>query len=66
MNESRDIITREILQIADLKLGGFHRLESRPQVDPKTVNGSPTYAPQGLPLESLLPEHTVFGAWGVS
>jgi serine/threonine protein kinase len=37
-----------ILQIADLGLGRFHRLESRSKQDPKNINGSPTYMPPEL------------------
>ena len=32
-----------VLQISDLSLGRFHRLESRSKQDPRTINGSPTY-----------------------
>jgi serine/threonine protein kinase len=36
------------LQIADLGLGRFHRMESRSKQDPKNINGSPTYMPPEL------------------
>jgi serine/threonine protein kinase len=39
-----------ILQIADLGLGRFHRLESRSKQDPSQINGSPTYMPPEIPL----------------
>ncbi|TVY81366.1 Serine/threonine-protein kinase dkf-1 [Lachnellula suecica] len=38
------------LQIADFGLGRFHRFESRSRQDPKTINGSPTYAPPEIAL----------------
>jgi len=40
-----------VLQIADLGLGRFHRLESRSRQDPRTITGSPTYIPPELALE---------------
>ncbi|PMD54054.1 kinase-like protein [Hyaloscypha bicolor E] len=43
-----------ILQITDLGLGRFHRLESRSRQDPTTINGSPTYVPPELVLERLV------------
>jgi serine/threonine protein kinase len=43
-----------ILQIADLGLGRFHRLESRSKQDPSKINGSPTYMPPELPLGKLV------------
>jgi serine/threonine protein kinase len=43
-----------ILQITDLGLGRFHRLESRSRQDPTTINGSPTYIPPELALERLV------------
>jgi len=46
--------TASVLQIADLGLGRFHRLESRSRVDPKTVAGSQTYMPPELPLNKLV------------
>lgn len=42
------------LQIADLGLGRFHRLESRSRQDPRTINGSPTYMPPELILQKLV------------
>jgi serine/threonine protein kinase len=46
--------TTSVLQITDLGLGRFHRLESRSRVDPKTVAGSQTYMPPELPLNKLV------------
>jgi serine/threonine protein kinase len=43
-----------ILQITDLGLGRFHRLESRSRQDPTTIDGSPTYVPPELVLERLV------------
>jgi serine/threonine protein kinase len=43
-----------ILQITDLGLGRFHRLESRSNQDPKDINGSPTYVPPELVLQRLV------------
>ena len=40
-----------VLEITDLGLGRFHQLESRSRVDPRTVNGSPTYTPPEISLE---------------
>lgn len=46
--------SRGILQITDLGLGRFHRLESRSLQDPLTIKGSPTYVPPELVLEKLV------------
>ncbi|PMD46645.1 kinase-like protein [Hyaloscypha variabilis F] len=43
-----------ILQITDLGLGRFHRLESRSKQDPKDIFGSPTYVPPELALQKLV------------
>ncbi|KAN0106071.1 kinase-like protein [Hyaloscypha variabilis] len=43
-----------ILQITDLGLGRFHRLESRSKQDPKDINGSPTYVPPELALQKTV------------
>ena len=42
---------RGILQITDLGLGRFHRMESRSREDPNSVGGSPTYMPPELVLK---------------
>lgn len=39
-----------ILQITDFGLGRFHRFESRSIQDPRTITGSPTYAPPEIAL----------------
>ncbi|TVY41416.1 Triple functional domain protein [Lachnellula subtilissima] len=39
-----------VLQITDFGLGRFHRFESRSRQDPKTISGSPTYAPPEIAL----------------
>ncbi|KAH8780742.1 kinase-like domain-containing protein [Hyaloscypha finlandica] len=46
--------SRGILQIGDLGLGRFHRMESRSNQDPTTIEGSPTYMPPELPLGELI------------
>lgn len=43
-----------VLQIADLGLGRFHRLESRSGLDPRTITGSPTYIPPELALDKFV------------
>ncbi|KAF4635972.1 hypothetical protein G7Y89_g2100 [Cudoniella acicularis] len=52
-----------ILQIADMGLGRFHRLESRSAVDPRTVNGSPTYSPPELELQK--PVSRAYDMWSL-
>lgn len=52
-----------VLQIADLGLGRFHRFESRSKVDPKTVNGSPTYTPPEIELQ--LPVSRAYDIWSL-
>lgn len=42
------------LQIADFGLGRFHRLESRSRVEPRHINGSPTYSPPEMVLDGGL------------
>ncbi|TVY19984.1 Cyclin-dependent kinase 2 [Lachnellula arida] len=39
-----------VLQITDFGLGRFHRFESRSMEDPRTIQGSPTYAPPEIAL----------------
>jgi serine/threonine protein kinase len=51
---SKNSDSHGILQIADLGLGRFHRLESRSKQDPSKINGSPTYMPPELPLGKLI------------
>jgi serine/threonine protein kinase len=62
-NELEEAGIAGILQIADLGLGRFHRLESRSQVDPKTVNGSPTYTPPEISLE--IPVSRAYDIWSL-
>lgn len=50
----KDSNSRGILQIADLGLGRFHRMESRSNQDPLRIEGSPTYMPPELPLGELI------------
>jgi serine/threonine protein kinase len=50
-NDLEGVDDAGILQIADLGLGRFHRLESRSRQDPRDITGSPTYIPPELPLE---------------
>ena len=52
-----------ILQIADMGLGRFHRLESRSRVDPRTVSGSPTYSPPEVTLEK--PVSRAYDMWSL-
>ena len=42
------------LQLADMGLSRFHRLDSRSMVDPLTVNGSATYVPPELALKEMV------------
>jgi len=49
-NGFRNGDTGGILQITDLGLGRFHGLESRSKVNPKSINGSPTYTPPEIML----------------
>lgn len=51
------------LLIADMGLGRFHRKESRSQVDPKSVNGSPTYAPPEVTLNK--PVSRAYDIWSL-
>ncbi|KAH8651809.1 kinase-like domain-containing protein [Tricladium varicosporioides] len=43
-----------ILWIADMGLGRFHRMDSRSNLDPRTVSGSPTYMPPEIELQTLV------------
>ncbi len=51
-NDLEGVDNAGILQIADLGLGRFHRLESRSKQNPRTITGSPTYVPPELALET--------------
>ena len=62
-NELVDAGKAGILQIADMGLGRFHRLESRSGVDPKTVSGSPTYMPPEVVLEK--PVSRAYDIWSL-
>ncbi|KAF8849198.1 kinase-like protein [Acephala macrosclerotiorum] len=46
-----DVDPKGDLQIADLGLGRFHRLETRSRVDPRTIGGSATYMPPEIDLQ---------------
>lgn len=52
-----------ILQITDLGLGRFHRMESRSREDWKTVNGSATYMPPEISLE--IPVSRAYDIWSM-
>ncbi|KAL5315475.1 hypothetical protein ACEPPN_016343 [Leptodophora sp. 'Broadleaf-Isolate-01'] len=51
------------LMVADMGLGRFHRKESRSRVDPKTINGSPTYAPPEVTLNK--PVSRAYDIWSL-
>ena len=42
------------LQLADMGLARFHRLDSRSKVDPRTINGSASYVPPELALKIMV------------
>lgn len=63
MNEFECTSKDGILQIADMGLGQFHRLESRSQVNPSTVAGSPTYMPPEVILQQ--PISRAFDIWSL-
>jgi serine/threonine protein kinase len=50
----RDTDGMGVLQITDFGLGRFHGRESRSNVDPKTVNATPTYEPPECKLGALV------------
>lgn len=52
-----------ILQIADLGLGTFHTLDSRSNVEAKSVGGSPTYVPPECALD--LPISRAYDIWSL-
>jgi serine/threonine protein kinase len=52
-----------ILQIADLGLGSFHRLDSRSNIEAKRVGGSPTYVPPEYALD--LPISRAYDIWSL-
>ncbi|TVY93333.1 Cyclin-dependent kinase [Lachnellula willkommii] len=52
-----------VLQITDFGLGRFHRFGSRSMEDPRTINGSPTYAPPELAL--VKPVSRAYDIWSL-
>jgi serine/threonine protein kinase len=53
-----------VLQITDFGLGRFHGRDSRSNVDPKTVNATPTYEPPECKLEK--PVSRAYDIWSVA
>lgn len=53
-NELSGSGTEGILQLTDMGLGRFHRLESRSGIDATGLSGSPTYAPPEVLLEKKI------------
>ncbi|KAH7317940.1 putative cyclin-dependent kinase 2 [Rhexocercosporidium sp. MPI-PUGE-AT-0058] len=51
------------LVLADMGLGRFHRKESRSRVDPKTINGSQTYAPPEVTMNQ--PVSRAYDIWSL-
>jgi serine/threonine protein kinase len=49
-SEIEGVLEGGILQIADMGLGRFHRLDSRSRVDPRSISGSPTYSPPEIAM----------------
>jgi serine/threonine protein kinase len=56
-------ITKGILKISDFGLTRFHKLESRSNVDPATISGSPTYMPPECELR--LPVSRAYNIWSI-
>jgi len=52
-----------VLQIADFGLGRFHRRDSRSNVDPASIAGTPTYMPPELDLH--LPVSRAYDIWSL-
>ena len=53
-----------VLQITDFGLGRFHGRESRSNVDPETVNATPTYEPPECKLEK--PVSRAYDIWSMA
>ena len=62
-NELEGVSEEGILQIADMGLGRFHRLDSRSKVDPRGISGSPTYSPPEIALD--LPVSRAYDIWSL-
>jgi serine/threonine protein kinase len=62
-NEFEGVSEKGILQIADMGLGRFHRLDSRSKVNPLDVSGSPTYSPPEIALG--LPVSRAYDIWSL-
>ena len=55
--------TRGMFKISDLGLTRFHKLESRSNVDPASISGSPTYMPPECELRS--PVSRAYDIWSL-
>ncbi|KAH8648290.1 kinase-like domain-containing protein [Tricladium varicosporioides] len=62
--KSKEVDMMGILKITDLGLGRFHGRESRSNVDPKTVNATPTYEPPECKLEK--PVSRAYDIWSMA